>query len=38
MRDVLYVLGTIAFFALMVGYVRWCESLEARHDADVHAQ
>jgi hypothetical protein len=34
MLDVLYVLGTIAFFALMVGYVRACQSLGARRDAD----
>ena len=34
MRDVLYVAGTIAFFALMILYVRGCQSLGARHDAD----
>jgi hypothetical protein len=33
-RDMLYVAGTIAFFALMILYVRACESLGARHDAD----
>lgn len=38
MLDVLYVLGTIAFFALMVGYVRACESLGARRDADEQSQ
>jgi hypothetical protein len=27
MYDLLYVLGTIAFFALMLGYVRACEGL-----------
>ena len=32
MLDVLYVLGTIAFFALMLAYVRACEGLG--HDAD----
>ena len=34
MRDLLYIVGTIAFFALMALYVRACESLGARHDAD----
>ena len=34
MRDLLYIAGTIAFFALMILYVRACESLGARHDAD----
>lgn len=38
MLDVLYVLGTIAFFALMVVYVRACESLGARRDADEPSQ
>lgn len=38
MLDVLYVLGTIAFFALMVVYVRACESLGTRHDADEQSQ
>ena len=27
MRDVLYVLGTVAFYALMAGYVSWCKRL-----------
>ena len=27
MNDVLYVLGTVAFFAMMVAYVRACERL-----------
>ncbi len=27
MRDVLYLLGTIAFFGLMLGYVEFCERL-----------
>ena len=26
MKDALYILGTLAFFGLMVAYVRWCES------------
>lgn len=30
MIDALYVLGTIAFFGLMVAYVRWCERLGQR--------
>jgi hypothetical protein len=34
MLDLLYVAGTIAFFALMIAWVRACESLGARHDAD----
>ncbi len=34
MLDLLYIVGTIAFFALMVLYVRGCESLGARRDAD----
>ncbi len=27
MLDLLYVLGTLGFFALMIAYVRGCESL-----------
>lgn len=27
MLDALYIVGTLAFFGLMIGYVRWCESL-----------
>ena len=27
MLDILYLLGTVAFFALMLGYVRFCERL-----------
>lgn len=38
MLDLLYILGTIAFFALMVVYVRACESLGARRDADEQSQ
>jgi hypothetical protein len=34
MLDLLYVAGTIAFFALMIVYVHACESLGARHGAD----
>ncbi len=32
MRDLLYVLGTIGFFALMIAYVRACEALG--HESD----
>ena len=32
MMDLLYVVGTVAFFALMLAYVRACEGLG--HDAD----
>jgi hypothetical protein len=32
MLDLLYVLGSVGFFALMIGYVRGCESLG--RDAD----
>jgi hypothetical protein len=32
MMDLLYVIGTIGFFALMLAYVRACEGLG--HDAD----
>ncbi|MEP6729394.1 MAG: hypothetical protein ABJE10_02095 [bacterium] len=35
MLDVLYVLGTIAFFALMLAYVAGCERLGRMSDADV---
>jgi hypothetical protein len=41
MRDLLYVAGTIAFFALMLAYVAGCERLghasdiDAADDADV---
>ncbi len=30
MLDLLYVLGSLGFFALMLGYVRACERLGAR--------
>jgi hypothetical protein len=37
MYDVLYVLGTIAFFALMLAYVRGCERLgRAEQSEDRH--
>jgi len=32
MMDVLYVIGTVAFFVLMLAYVRACEGLG--HDAE----
>jgi hypothetical protein len=32
MLDLLYVLGTIGFFALMIAYVHGCEALG--HDSD----
>jgi hypothetical protein len=32
MMDVLYLIGTLAFFGLMLAYVRACERLG--HDAD----
>jgi hypothetical protein len=32
MLDLLYVLGTVAFFWLMIAYVRGCESLG--HDSE----
>ncbi len=32
MLDVLYVAGTLAFFALMLLYVRFCLSLAGRSD------
>jgi hypothetical protein len=33
MYDLLYILGTIAFFALMVAYIAGCASLGATADA-----
>jgi hypothetical protein len=33
MLDLLYVLGTVGFFALMLAYVRGCESLG--HDEEM---
>jgi hypothetical protein len=32
MLDLLYVLGTIGFFALMIAYVRGCEALGREPD------
>ena len=32
MADALYVVGTLAFFALMLAYVRGCERLGDRKD------
>ncbi len=32
MLDLLYVLGTIGFFALMIAYVRGCEALGRESD------
>ena len=37
MIDLIYVLGTVAFFALMLGYVAACERL-GRDSADVRAR
>jgi hypothetical protein len=34
MKDVLYVLVTIAFFALMIWYVRGCEHLGAESEEE----
>jgi hypothetical protein len=34
MLDVVYVLGTVAFFALMLAYIQACERLG--HDAERH--
>jgi hypothetical protein len=33
MLDILYLLGTVAFFALMLGYVSFCERLARSGDA-----
>lgn len=35
MLDLLYIAGTILFFALMLAYVRGCEVLGAHADVDV---
>lgn len=37
MNDMLYLLGTLAFFALMLGYVHACERLGAAAGADIIA-
>jgi len=34
MLDILYIAGTVAFFALMLLYVRFCLSLEGKPDAE----
>ena len=34
MRDALYVIMTIAFFALMLAYVRRCETIAHEQDPD----
>ena len=34
MRDALYVIMTIAFFALMLAYVRGCETIAHEQDTD----
>jgi hypothetical protein len=34
MTDILYVLATVAFFALMLGYVRACEALGDKDSDD----
>ena len=38
MYDVLYVVGSIAFFALMLAYVRACAHLGAEHGANEERQ
>ena len=35
MIDIIYVAGTVAFFALMLAYVAGCERLGAMSDADL---
>lgn len=35
MRDLLYLLGTLAFFALMLAYVAACMRLGAQASADI---
>jgi hypothetical protein len=34
MLDILYIAGTIAFFALMLLYVKFCLSLEGKNDVE----
>jgi len=34
MKDAVYVLITIAFFALMLAYVRGCETIARKQDTD----
>jgi hypothetical protein len=38
MYDVLYVVGSIAFFALMIAYVQACARLGAGHGANEERQ
>jgi hypothetical protein len=38
MLDILYILGTVAFFALMLAYVAGCERLGWASDGDVIAK
>jgi hypothetical protein len=37
MIDILYVLGTVAFFALMLGYVSFCERIGQTDEAKAMA-
>lgn len=37
MTDLLYLAGTVAFFALMLGYTAFCDRLGRASDADVAA-
>lgn len=34
MFDVLYIAGTLAFFALMLAYVKFCQGLAGRDEAE----
>ncbi len=34
MLDILYIAGTVAFFALMLLYVKFCLSLSGKNDAE----
>ncbi len=38
MLDFAYIVGTLLFFALMLGYVRLCEALGERQPGDVAAE
>ena len=38
MLDIIYVLGTVAFFALMLGYVAGCERLGRSSDSTSDSQ
>ncbi len=38
MADVLYLLGTVAFFWLMLVYVRGCAALGSRADTEVQGK